>query len=472
MASAYDKRGVWYLRYKNEHGRWVGRPSAAKTKTEARRMAEDLERKAERIRLGLELPVVIAGDRTVADILTFWLEEVWKGRPSYDKAKSAIDLHLLTAPFAGKRPPEVTSGEIERHLESKLAMRGKKRKPLGPQAVNHLREFLRKAFKTAIKEKMLAGPNPVDEVKRWVVPTRKHDFLRFHEVPSVLAAVRPHWRPLFATAIYAGLRKGELFGLRRSDVDLATGMITVQRSYDRATTKGRRSDAIPIAAELRPYIERALATTPGELVFSRADGSMYPETTQLEAILRRALRRAGIVIGYRHKCRKQGCGEIEASTDPAVRRCPKDGRKMWVTSVVRPIRFHDLRHTTGSLLTMRGANTAFVQRIMRHSDPRITTQTYCHLEPDYLQAGMDSLMRLGASEETPVPPTAQPEPVRAAAAQAAGAEKPAPFATRLLPDPAGGAPGGLTDAADPQAFPPLAMERDIGFEPTTFSLGS
>jgi len=47
---------------------------------------------------------------------------------------------------------------------------------------------------------------------------------------------------------------------------------------------------------------------------------------------------------------------------------PRHDHNLWVMAVVRPIRFHDLRHTTGSLLTMRGANTGFVQRIMRHSE--------------------------------------------------------------------------------------------------------
>jgi integrase len=51
------------------------------------------------------------------------------------------------------------------------------------------------------------------------------------------------------------------------------------------------------------------------------------------------------------------------------------------------IRFHDLRHTTGSLLMMAGVNPATVQRILRHHDPRITTEIYGHLEPDYARAG-------------------------------------------------------------------------------------
>jgi integrase len=39
-------------------------------------------------------------------------------------------------------------------------------------------------------------------------------------VPLLLRALDPRWRPLFATAIYTGLRKGELLALRKSDVHL------------------------------------------------------------------------------------------------------------------------------------------------------------------------------------------------------------------------------------------------------------
>jgi len=43
-----------------------------------------------------------------------------------------------------------------------------------------------------------------------------------------------------------------------SPVDLEIGVITVKLSHDRVTTKGKRSDATPVAAELRPYLEHAL----------------------------------------------------------------------------------------------------------------------------------------------------------------------------------------------------------------------
>ena len=54
MASVFKRGDRWYLRVKDTTGRWVNRVTSATTKTEARRLTEDLERKVERVRLGLE----------------------------------------------------------------------------------------------------------------------------------------------------------------------------------------------------------------------------------------------------------------------------------------------------------------------------------------------------------------------------------------------------------------------------------
>ncbi len=63
-------------------------------------------------------------------------------------------------------------------------------------------------------------------MNRRKVAKRLPDFLHAEEVPRVLNALSDRWRPLFATAIFTGMRRGELLGLRRSDVDLASGLIT------------------------------------------------------------------------------------------------------------------------------------------------------------------------------------------------------------------------------------------------------
>ena len=70
----------------------------------------------------------------------------------------------------------------------------------------------------------------------------------------MLEKLPPKWKCLFATAIYTGMRKGELLALRKVDVDLSARLITIRRSHDRDATKGNHADAIPIATELVPYL--------------------------------------------------------------------------------------------------------------------------------------------------------------------------------------------------------------------------
>jgi hypothetical protein len=103
---------------------------------------------------------------------------------------------------------------------------------------------------------------------------------------------------------------------------------------------------------------------------------------------------------------------------------------------------------------MQGADLAAVQRIMRHQDPRITTEVYGHLAPGYLQKEINRLR----FEPAPVDQGATVIPISAAAtasgpagteqpvhASAGGASEPplpadlhavaAPFSTRFLPNP-------------------------------------
>lgn len=345
-------------------------------------MASDLERRAERQRLGLE-PLPEDDGTTLGDLLQWWEETYFRQSSAYSRSRGTFRRHVVESDIAKLAIREVTSGRIEQFIQAKT-------RELAPQTVNHLRGFLCRVFGAARRAGKV-GQNPILDVKRRRAPKRLPDFLSAEEVPLVLRTVAERWRPLFATAVYTGLRKGELLGLHKSDVNLVGRIIMVRRSYDRETTKGGRAGAVPIASELVPYLEHAIRQSPSELVFPRADGSMMSAETPLEHVLRSALGRAGIVTGYEHRCRRKGCGHTEQAADAELRRCPKCKMKLWPRALVRKIRFHDLRHTTASLLMMAGANPAAVQRILRHSDPRITTEVYGHLAPEYLRREIDLL---------------------------------------------------------------------------------
>ena len=65
--------------------------------------------------------------------------------------------------------------------------------------------------------------------------------------------------------------------------------------------------------------------------------------------------------------------------------------KLWAIPIPGAIRFHDTRHTTGTLLLKAGVPLATVQRILRQSDPAITSEVYGHLDLEDMRAGINRL---------------------------------------------------------------------------------
>jgi integrase len=411
MAQPYLRRNRWYLKYKDAAGRWQDKVCDAKTKGQAVELQREVQVAEDRARHGLDQRPPKDGGGTVDELVEWWVESFLAKRASYAQCIGTIRKHIIGSKLGGRRLVDVRSGHVEAFLEEKAG-------DFSSETLNHLRGYLGRAFNVAIRTQRFTGSNPVSKVPKRKIPRKLPDYLRPEEVVPVLANVPSRWRCLFATALYTGMRKGELLGLRKEDVDLSARLITIRRSHDRDTTKGGHADAVPIAAELLPYLETAIAASATDLVFPGRDGHLLSRRVQLEQVLRRALRRANILTGYRHTCRRKGCGHVEHATDGAIRRCPKCAMKLWPVGQVRPIRFHHIRHTTASLLMMAGADLPAVQRIMRHTDPRITTEFYGHLAPGYLRNAIDRL----AFEATPSQPTQ-----RAAVACAAPPE-PSPVA--------------------------------------------
>ncbi|HTS88826.1 MAG TPA: site-specific integrase [Gemmatimonadales bacterium] len=176
------------------------------------------------------------------------------------------------------------------------------------------------------------------------VPEAVVNILAPEEVFPFFAALDRQQRLVFAAAVFTGLRKGELCGLRQDDVDVARGLLFVRRSYGRPFPKSKRQRVIPIPSEFLPFIRFALEASRGPWLFPDPDGSMRTKTWQPEDVLRRALKRAGIVTGYTHTCRRKTCRYSEERSDAEIRPCPRCGFKLWPTGKVRHIRFHDLRH--------------------------------------------------------------------------------------------------------------------------------
>jgi len=159
------------------------------------------------------------------------------------------------------------------------------------------------------------------------------------EVHRILGAASQIHRPAFMLAAFAGLRGGEVRGLRRSDVDLPADRLVVRQTICRgviSTPKSGHERMIPLVPELKEELAKSCQSDRAKLVTVNSKGRTWTEAALLMAFLR-ACRRAN----------------------------------------VREWRFHDLRHYFVTALFRSGASAPTVQALAGHADLS-TTQRYAH----------------------------------------------------------------------------------------------
>lgn len=119
--------------------------------------------------------------------------------------------------------------------------------------------------------------NPTTDLQLPAVRGKRERIATPNEAAALIAALPIEERALWATAMYAGLRAGELRALRWEDIDLAGGVIRVERSWDARedvvdpkSKAGRRK--VPVPAVLRDELveHRMRRGSAGGLVFGRA----------------------------------------------------------------------------------------------------------------------------------------------------------------------------------------------------------
>jgi integrase len=174
------------------------------------------------------------------------------------------------------------------------------------------------------------------------------------EITAVIKAALPHQCIALALAAYAGLRAGEIRGLRKRDVDLEGGVLVVRQALCRgvaAPPKSGHEREIPIAATLRPVLVEALSRCPtfDSPVAPSDRGTVWSEPG-LRNLLLGAQRRAGV----------QG----------------------WS--------MHALRHSFVSTLFRKGASAPVVQKLAGHIHLSVT-QRYAHTTREDLQAAIAAL---------------------------------------------------------------------------------
>jgi len=362
------KAGFEAAVWSDRDGRKIRKTFACKAA--ARSWRADVKRSLDRG----ELRPTTHDGRTLGDALRTFIEGMRagtihpKGRERYKpntirSYERAARLHIARAPVARLRVGEVRRADLKGFARELLAA------GCSARSVSNTMNPIQAFYRHAIEEDHLTY-NPSEGID---LPTGQSKRAKRIATPSEAAtaieALAVEDRPLWATAFYAGLRRGELQALRARDIDLGASLIHVERGWDQVegvidpkTHAGRRR--VPLLAILRDYLDEHLIRTGrrgDDLLFGRTPSQAFYAST---------------VNGR--------------------------ARRAWEAASLRQFHLHLARHTFASLLIDAGANPKAIQEFMGHSKIQTTYDVYGHLLPgshDEVRQRMDAYL-LGAAEDT------------------------------------------------------------------------
>ncbi|MFC7938868.1 tyrosine-type recombinase/integrase [Streptomyces sp. NPDC057387] len=349
---------------------------------------------------GLPVP---SAQGSVAAYLTYWLENVAVHQlreNTHTRYAACVDRYLI--PGVGKKKlAKLTAKDVRTWLNQLRATcqccsrgidarRDEPRccaagqcchKVLSPLTLTYIHSVLKPALEHAVREEEIPR-NVARNVRTGTPRPRRFEPLTTDEARRFLTTTQDHrLHALFELALHTGLRKGELLGLRWEDLDLGSGTAAIRRTLQRTSAGGLTTLPTKTRAS-----ERRIAL-PARCIQSL---KRHHEQQQRE-----------------HEAADtawQPNGHIFTTTqgrpiDPT--NLTRTFNTLLRTACLRRIRFHDLRHSTATLLLEQGVELVVIKELLGHAHIGVTATVYAHVRLRLQRDAIDILgTALGGPETT------------------------------------------------------------------------
>lgn len=347
----------WYLRFVDADGVRRQRASHQGTAADARRCLIEIEARIARGKLGVPERDKTSST-TIAELTERYLQEYDSPRiKDLARWRSKLRYHLAV--------PLASIGEVQVSQFSVESAERLRNRLMRQYAANTTRTQL-SALSAALGWAMKKGLVTTNPLARLPMPRKtvrleylsRDEALLLLTTAESLAAQGSLRDELLAVAIalgiYAGLRAGEIFGLRWRDVSFSSKLLTISRSFSRPTKSGLTRH-VPLNRELSDLLSAwrpRCPKSPEDLICPSLDGKVWTTPKQAPRDLPRIYRAASLQV-------------------PAA---------PW----------HCLRHTFASLFMMSGGNILTLRTLLGHSDVA-QTQAYAHLAPQFLASEVERI---------------------------------------------------------------------------------
>jgi integrase len=304
------------------------------------------------------------GSLTLGEYLRVWLEDSVKDsvkQATYEGYARMVRNHIAPA-LGGVKLKNLTPPHLRRLYKEKLDS------GLGTRSVQYIHTTLHKALRQTVDDGLIPR-NVADSVKPPQLKRIEMKPLSPEQAKALLeAAGGDRFEALYVLAITAGLRQGELLGLKWQDVDLEAGKLQVRR------TLYKGNFTAPKTAKSRRSIK--LTTRAVEAL-----------TRHREAQLEESERLTGL-------WQDQGL-VFTTQVGTPVNRHNFYGRNfkplLEKAGLPHTVRFHDLRHTCATLLLSKNINPKVISEMLGHANVTVTLDTYSHVLPHMQDVAVDAM---------------------------------------------------------------------------------
>ena len=230
---------------------------------------------------------------------------------------------------------------------------------VGPRNVRHIHAVLHRSLEKAVGYGLILR-NPAHGV---TLPKYKPAEMQVWDESQVVVflvgAEGSRFKSLYHLAVTTGMRQGEIFGLKWSDLHWNCGTIQVQRQVQYVPGQGRSF--------------QEPKTRAGRRTIKLGEGTLHSLRLQKET------QRILIAVAGERWVDHDLIfpNKVGNPLDPSNLRL--DFNRIIAETSLPKIRFHDLRHTAASLMLNHGVPSIVVSRILGHSKPSTTLDIYGHL---------------------------------------------------------------------------------------------
>lgn len=362
--------------YERKDGRFVASikdPVSGKRIERYGKTYKEAEKHLEDIKFEIRQGSLATGpNQTVEQFLTKWLNDVYRlevRESSSAQREILLRVHIL--PSIGHfQLRKLTPMHVQNFYTQKL------REGLAPATVESFHSLLHKAFKTAVRWKLVPY-NVCDQVTPPSLKDQEEGIaLTMEQAITLLKACQGHrLESLITLIMLTGMRHGEINSLRWDDINFEEGYLLVQHTVGYIPKKG--------------LVERAPKTRKSKREIP-LPGLALEALNKQRALQQKMRERAGDQWVERNLvfCNSRGGFLTAQSTRARFYRLLKKAG-------LPQIRIHDLRHTASTLFQIDlGQPEKLVQELLGHQNVEMTRQKYTHASRDALKRMMGEVDRV------------------------------------------------------------------------------